>query len=60
MHYLLPSQLSESCHVDVPESLVQMLHPLIATPMHHQACLLRKLLMEMVQAVHLPLYLRQQ
>jgi hypothetical protein len=55
MHQLLPSQLSESRHIDVPEALMP-------TPCHlvAQACRLRELQMEKVQAVRLPLYLRQQ
>jgi hypothetical protein len=60
MHQLLPSQLSESHHVDVAEALMPMSHHLIAAPTHRQACRLRELQMEKVQVVLLPLYLRQQ
>jgi hypothetical protein len=60
MHQLLSSQLSEGRHVDMPEALMPMPHHLVATPTHRQACRLRKLQMEKVQAIHLPFYLCQQ
>jgi hypothetical protein len=60
MHQLLPSQLLESRHVDMPEALMPMSCHLITVPTHHQACRLRELQMEKVHVVRLPLYLRQQ
>jgi hypothetical protein len=60
MHQLLSSQLLESHHVDVPEALMPTPCHLVVVPTHRQACRLRELQMEKVQAVHLLLYLRQQ
>jgi hypothetical protein len=60
MHQLLPSQLPESRHVDMPEALVPTPRHLITAPTHHQACRLRKLQIEKAQAICLPLYLCQQ
>jgi hypothetical protein len=59
MHQLLPSQLSESCHVDVPEALMPMPRCLVVVPTHRQACRLHEFQMEKVQVVLLLLYLRQ-
>jgi hypothetical protein len=60
MHQLLLSQLSESRHVGMPKAFMPMTCHLITVPMHRQACWLREIQMEKVQAVHLPLYLHQQ
>jgi hypothetical protein len=60
MHQLLLSQLSESHHVDMPEALMPTPRHLIIAPTHRQACQLRELQMEKVQAVCLSLYLCQQ
>jgi hypothetical protein len=45
MHQLLPSQLSESCHVDLPKALMSTPHHLIVAPIHRKACRLRELRM---------------
>jgi hypothetical protein len=44
----------------MPEALMPTPRHLITMPTHRQACRLREFQMEKVQAVHLPLYLRQQ
>jgi hypothetical protein len=59
MHQLLPSQLSESRHVDVAEALMPMPRHLVVAPTHRQACWLCEFQMEKVQAVLLRLYLHQ-
>jgi hypothetical protein len=59
MHQLLLSQLSERRHVDMPKALMPTPRYLIVMPTHRQACRLSELQMEKVQAVCLPLYLRQ-